>query len=200
MPIALKHHLHRNATRSVERATINGDASAAPPTAHRTQRVDSLNALLESAPIDLAAISEEIRRRPELEAQVVRLGRSLGLSSDETVNCVEDAVVVLGAQRLRVVIDLWAMRPNGAARLSPITPGADAPAVGNPGAPEVEYLERLLRRLSDEAATPGAAGDRLSILTDCFMQDFFSLLPVIQPNMAPMMERLRHVRGDAAVR
>jgi hypothetical protein len=66
-----------------------------------------LTRLLHAAPIDLAAICAEIRTHGELEALIMRLTGSLVLSPDEPLSTVEEAVVVLGTERLRVLIDLW---------------------------------------------------------------------------------------------
>lgn len=74
-----------------------------------------LTKFLTSAPIDLSGISDEIRRYPGLESLILRPAASLASSLvpslvssiDEPLSTVEEAVVVLGTNRLRALIDAW---------------------------------------------------------------------------------------------
>ena len=155
---------------------------------HAREGHNRLTDLLVSAPIDLASIGDEIRRHPDLADLVLRLGVSLALSPDEPLATVEEAVVVLGTSRLRVVMELWssaAARPKATAS-APQT--ADA-------TPEMRYIANFLRCLDSNSPDSTLSGSRLAAwvskvppdqmgaLTDLFMHDFFSLLPVIQPNI-----------------
>jgi hypothetical protein len=204
MPIALE-SIPRTGNATEPIGALNAKPAAAQEplskiSAEARGAANALNGLLIAAPVDLAAISAEIRRHPELESLVVRLGESLGLSADETVKTVEEAVVVLGTHRLRMLIDLWAMSASGP---DPGPGGSSAESRGSVATPEVRYLENLLCRLGYESTRAssnaqgsfdrraGAESDPLSLLTDFFMRDFFSLLPVIQPSVTSLAEGSR---------
>jgi hypothetical protein len=206
MPIALEDSSRgssENLRKIDSRRTAVSDAASARDRETREANV-CITRLLLSAPVDLAAISDEIRRYPDLEALILRLGTALAVSPDEPVNTVEEAVVVLGTHRLRVMTDLWSSTGFSAA------PSTDAPAAGaapnlrKAGAaisapvaiPEARYLTNFLRCMGFDSqenvtsASPLAAAwaskmpaDQVSLLTDIFMRDFFSLLPMIRPGI-----------------
>jgi hypothetical protein len=155
-----------------------------------------LTGLLISAPIDLGGISHEIRRHPDLETLILRLGVSLVLSPDEPLTTVEEAVVVLGTSRLRILIDLWSSAGNSSDDPPPSSPNAAAGEPAPPATtPEISYLINFLRSVgfhSPENAFTGArlaawaskiSPDQMFVLADLFMHDFFSLLPVIHPGI-----------------
>jgi hypothetical protein len=157
--------------------------------------LNRLTELLVSAPIDLAGISDEIRRHPDLQSLVLRLGVSLVLSPEEPLSTVEEAVVVLGTNRLRVLIDLWssgdALAPQ--AILPQNAASSERGSVAT--TPEMRYLLGFLRSVGFDSPEKAFSGSRLAswaskippdqmfALTDLFMRDFFSLLPVIQPDV-----------------
>jgi len=159
----------------------------------KSEALDRLRDLLISAPIDLSGISDEIRRHPDLESLVLRLGVSLVLSPDEPLSTVEEAVVVLGTSRLRVLIDLWSSsdsRTIGTFAANSRLPSGESASLG--GSPEADYLSNFLRCLESDSSGNGERlaawaskipTDQLHTLTDLFMRDFFSLLPVIQPTV-----------------
>jgi hypothetical protein len=75
----------------------------------RTRRIQNgssgsqlLTDLLDAVPIDLARISEHIRSHAAIAELMVRLARSLLLSADSRIT-IEDAAVMLGTDRLRIV-------------------------------------------------------------------------------------------------
>ena len=156
------------------------------------QAAARLTSLLVSDPIDLAGISNEIRRCPALEGLVLRLGASLAISPDEPLNTIEEAVVVLGTSRLRVLIDLWSS-PDLALAEQIDSPRNDSPKEAAAITPEARYLTNFLRCLGCECSENALSGrllaawnskirhDQIVALTDIFMRDFFSLLPTIQP-------------------
>lgn len=176
-----------------------------------------LTRLLHAAPIDLAAICAEIRTHGELEALIMRLTGSLVLSPDEPLSTVEEAVVVLGTERLRVLIDLWCSSETTASGRS--GPSQEASAMdlqkrsttrsgsgANPSSlncPEMRYLRNFLRCLGFDSPEQSLSGvrleawaskvssDQMLALTDLFMRDFFSLLPVIQPAIKECPEPVR---------
>lgn len=63
--------------------------------------------LLGSAPTDLARISEEIRSHPSLEILISRILALVVFSPTDSVGSVEEAAVVLGTDRLRVLVNIW---------------------------------------------------------------------------------------------
>ena len=188
MPIALTDQARKKIEKTQDPGGSSGFTGAGPEFEHLTQ-------LLVSAPIDLAGIGEEIRRHPDLESLILRLGVSLALCPDENVNTVEEAVVALGASRLRVVIDLWssgcAIPPETGLPHSPSSNAQDSA----PTTPEMRYLLSFLGSVGFDSPENAFSRSRLAAwasrippdqmfaLTDLFMRDFFSLLPVIQPGV-----------------
>ena len=194
MPTALENSSH-NASKEISNLNSQSQTSSGSEAGAEKgspQATARLNSLLVSDPIDLAGISDEIRRCPGLEGLVLRLGASLVLSPDEPLNTIEEAVVVLGTSRLRVLIDLWSS-PNLALAQQPDSPRNDS-LREDAGAitPEARYLANFLRCLGCECSENALSGRRLAAwtskirhdqivaLTDIFMRDFFSLLPTIQ--------------------
>ena len=59
--------------------------------------------------VDLRRVSDAVRARPDLEALVLRLTASLALSPELPIATVEEAAVVLGRDRLRVLVHTWAL-------------------------------------------------------------------------------------------
>ena len=166
--------------------------------AHRVnlrEGLDRLTKLLTAAPIDLTSISDEIRRHRELEALILRLVVSLDLCADEPVASVEEAIVALGAGRVRLLVELWASTGNLSQGESPAEPIAHTSAAAQaPTTPEARYLTEFLRRLDSDSSLHGLAGAHVALwasrkphepvdrFTDVFMRDLFSLLPVICPH------------------
>jgi hypothetical protein len=68
-----------------------------------------LTALLNAAPVDLCRVSEEMRTHPDLQALVVRLACCLSFSPDAAGPSIEESVVVVGTDRLRVLVYLWSL-------------------------------------------------------------------------------------------
>jgi hypothetical protein len=174
-----------------------------------------LTHLLHAAPIDLAAICNEVRTHRELDALIMRLADSLVLSPDEPLSTLEEAVVVLGTERLRVLMDLWWSAETGAADVGGQSnkrsaveaqkqSGGQLRQAATPSSlncPEMRYLTNFLRCLGFDSPERSLSGvrleawaskvssDQMLALTDLFMRDFFSLLPVIQPTIEECPER-----------
>jgi HDOD domain len=163
-----------------------------------------LTRLLRSAPVDLARIGREIRAHPDLEALIMRLAASLGLSIGSTGLTIEEAAVVLGTDRLRVLVYMWSLLPDerGAAEsrrtdesqlgdtvaaLSILTSAFPA------GNPETLYLAGFLRWLGLDLPDPATPRDEppcfaaglqsadLPGLTDILVRDLVALIPVLDP-------------------
>lgn len=69
--------------------------------------VARLSVLLEQATIDLGEISTAIRVCPEFERLVLQTSDSLALSLGIPTPGIEDAVVVLGKDRLKILLRIW---------------------------------------------------------------------------------------------
>jgi hypothetical protein len=174
-----------------------------------------LTSLLRSAPVDLARMGREIRAHPDLEALVMRLAGSLVLYADSAVPSVEEAAVVLGTDRLRVLIYMWSLLPDvpSAAEFPghSLSQSSDAPGgpSASPGAlpawsPETLYLAGFRRWLgldSSGSATSrddppcfaaGLQSEDLGGLTEMLMRDFMVLIPLLAPALLK--------QGQAAVR
>lgn len=146
-----------------------------------------IRALLESDAIDLAGISAAIRERPGLQRLVLTMSESLALAPPRPERTVEEAAVVLGKNRLRVLVQAWSVM-HGGGRAS-IADGARAGKV----TPEVLYLSSFFRWLgldsgngsreqkpaACEAAFDG--GEEVAGLTDLLMRDIVSLIPYVDP-------------------
>ncbi len=149
--------------------------------------VDCLTHLLDADPVDLGRVSEEIRGEPGLEALVLRLAASLVLSEEGAIPKLEEAAVVLGTDRLRVLVHMWSLL-NG-------LPGEVRAEYGLAGtgktwSPEAFYIASFLRCLAiaDPHATksneiPSMHGGDLAALKSLLMRDFVSLIPALDPSL-----------------
>jgi len=122
---------------------------------------EELENLLAASPVDLKRVGDAVRAHPDFEALVLRLAVSLALSEDIPPATVEEAVVVLGTTRMRVLVHLWAMsQKDRLRRLDGWTP-------------EILYLLSFLhwlgQREEDFAAGPVHAGDST---TNCFTAEY----------------------------
>jgi hypothetical protein len=188
-------------------AALSKDPSARAPSSEQSARempdlVLRLTHLLSAAPVDLARISEEIRSQPKLDALVMRLTASLLLSPESLVTTLEEAAVLLGTDRLRVIAYMWSSRSEECCATS-----FDAPSQTNAGGsenrhsnslcssagptPETLYLAGFLQWLrldSPNSASSGkqapcfAAGlqrGQFAELRNIMMRDFLALDPVL---------------------
>jgi hypothetical protein len=161
-----------------------------------------LTSLLGAAPVDLGHISREIRAHPDLEALVIRLSGLLVLSPEGSITSVEEAAVVLGTDRLRILIHAWSSLQNcdptmklfGNCGLNPGGTPAGEPSsqAFAPWTPEMLYVASVLHCLGLDAAAPaiaptqaasgfGLRTGQLAGLTDLLVRDFISLIPVLGP-------------------
>ncbi|HTR45965.1 MAG TPA: HDOD domain-containing protein [Verrucomicrobiae bacterium] len=151
--------------------------------------VQRLNRFLEAAAVDLGRVGREIRSHPDLESLVERMAVSLALSPADSIETPEDAVVVLGADRLRVVFYMWwLMKQKSGATAAPQSP---------PWSPEALYLASFLRYLRLDSPSAAilhhgmfafAVDPRradFADLRDMLMRDLLALIPVIDPSVLP---------------
>jgi len=68
-----------------------------------------LNNLLGAGPVDLTRVSDEIRANADLETLIMKLTASLVLSPEVAATSIEEAAVVLGTYRLRVLVRAWSL-------------------------------------------------------------------------------------------
>jgi hypothetical protein len=161
-----------------------------------------LTSLLGAAPVDLGHISREIRAHPDLEALVIRLSGLLVLSPEGSITSVEEAAVVLGTDRLRILVHAWSSLQNSGPTMKLFgncaldtdgTPTSEPSSQAfAPWTPEMLYVASVLHCLGLDAALPaiapaqaasgfGLRTGQLAGLTDLLMQDFISLIPVLGP-------------------
>jgi hypothetical protein len=145
-------------------------------------------ALLESDAIDLAGISHAIREQPGLQRLVLTMSESLALAPGVPLGTVEEAAVVLGKNRLRVLVRAWEL--SRARTDGPLT---SMPACRD-ASPEILYLASFFRWLGlDRSVRGNSYSTRLADyepddeagevggLTDLLMRDVVSLIPYVEP-------------------
>jgi hypothetical protein len=174
-------------------------AGPAPDPRDPAQRLTSL---LGAAPVDLGHISREIRAHPDLEALVIRLSGLLVLSPEGSITSVEEAAVVLGTDRLRILVHAWSSLQNSDPTVklfgkcglnSGGTPASEPPTQAfAPWTHEMLYIAGVLHCLGLDPAAPviapnqaasgfGLRTGQLAGLTDLLVRDFISLIPVLGP-------------------
>jgi len=95
------------------RQDLQEAAGAAPQSSENGEnsaleaQLSHFEGLLSGDSVDLSRISNEIRSRPALEALTMRLVVALGLSAEESLRTVEEAVVMLGVTHLRAIVYVW---------------------------------------------------------------------------------------------
>ena len=196
--------LERASTQRLQQ--VPSSAEAETPN-DKSEAAVRLMRLLFSAPFELGAICDEIRLHARLEDLVMRLGGLLGSSSEGPISGLEEAVVVLGTDRLRVLIDLWSAGEIPSAGLDRAAERTAAGTILAPslasGSPEMQYLTNFIRCLGlDSLDTPlleaqstaahaKISSNQMVALTDLFMSDFFSLLPVLRPDIREVPDTRR---------
>lgn len=152
------------------------------------EAVVRLNHLLNGLAIDLAHVSQEIRSQPELASLAVRMATSLGLSPSESLHRLEDAIVMLGADRLRVLLYVWSLQRRKATQISSME-------AREGWSPEALYLASFLRYLGLDSRDAAILHSEMfsfaldpqrsefAELRDMLMRDFFALLPILDPSL-----------------
>ena len=161
-----------------------------------------LTDLLAAVPVDLARISEHIRSHAEISELMIRLAGSLLLSAETTIT-IEDAAVMLGTDRLRVLARMWSIieeygEKDRAEKRSNLTAAArnDQPTSCIQGinwSAQTLYLATFLRCLGLDSPDSELPGDRIqparrtwqaedfADLRNVLMRDFLALLPSLNP-------------------
>jgi hypothetical protein len=129
--------------------------------------VAKLHDVLSAAPVDLCQIADEMRAHPEFEAMVMRLASSLLLSPESSVGTIEEAVVALGTDRLRLLLHIWSLfrKSPGAEQAgeraeskpsSPVNKESSAFPLNGSLHPEALYLATFLRYLGWDSGSSAA--------------------------------------------
>lgn len=159
----------------------------------------TLSALLALDTIELCRISDEIRLHSGLEGMVMRLGHSLLLSPDLPPTTVEGAAILLGVDRLRVLVRAWTLvelektgeAEECASTHDPLADDFKSQDSLAHATPESLYLTTFLHLLGLDASTaqpyPHVSGvllptgdlEHAPALTDILMRDFISLIPFL---------------------
>ncbi len=159
--------------------------------------VSKLNTLLEADPVNLAEVGDAIRAYPALESLILQLCESLALTFGVPVCSAEEAAIVLGKDRLRILVRAWPTmqlreRAEGrncagdgsgarndwrssdagsARRVRPQTPEIT---------PEVLYLANFLRCVGADPAATHVAPEPTAGLTSKLARDLLFLMPFVE--------------------
>lgn len=178
-------------------------AAVVPEVCDRAARLADL---LAQDPVDLTSVSDEIRSQPSLAAAVRWIAASLQLLPPDSISSVEEAAIVLGTERLRVLLHAWPAFEQAQGRADGDAPvsSEDVAASGVAWTPESVYLACFVRLLGlgsgDTAdsidAVCLAASNRTEIaeLTEMLVRDFLALIPTVHPRL-PGALRQRDEQG-----
>jgi len=157
--------------------------------------------LLSAAPVDLCRVSEEMRAHPDLQALVLKLACYLSFSPDTSGTTVEESVVVVGTDRLRVLVYLWSMLRQWRAANNLCDPKQSRSGAAEPSTwfsqarsslqNEIADLASFLESLGLDSAAPPRRQPPLTPfgpqeaesfeLTDMLVRDVVSLIPLVEP-------------------
>ena len=133
-----------------------GAPSPQSPPRAKPDAFDRLTILLDSDPVDLGCLSAALRECPGLETFALRIAASLALSPDLPAATIEQAMIVLGTDRMRVLLYAWllSLQHSNELFLDPRTLRSNdlrGPAAGfrapQPVTPEMLYLAAFLHCL-----------------------------------------------------
>ncbi|HXZ11156.1 MAG TPA: hypothetical protein VEG64_02080 [Candidatus Sulfotelmatobacter sp.] len=155
-----------------------------------------LDALLTAELVDLRQVTERIRQQPGFEQLVLRLSTSLALSPDVPPTTVEEAAIVLGTDRLRVLTYAWSLLSQHSSADN------DSAALSiEDWTPEALYLASFFwwlgfdsfdskARISREKPERfGVEEEQLVRLTEILLRDFMALIPFVEPALWKPRER-----------
>ncbi len=188
-----------NHTRQFRRGSFLARPGINPHLPCPEESAATLSSLLALDTIELCRISDEIRLHSGLEAMVMRLSHSLLLSPDLPPTSVEGAAILLGADRLRVLVHAWTLLEQEIASKAEDGDASSMRSGGDLGrldslscaTPESLYLTTFLHLVGLDASTsqpyPQVSGvllptgdlEHVPALTDILMRDFISLIPIL---------------------
>ena len=102
---------HRRDASIVDGRSNSADAHL--PIASQRGAVSKLTMLLEADPLDLTHVGDAIRAHPDLESLILKVCDSLALTLGFPVCGAEEAAIVLGRDRLRILVRAWSARQFG---------------------------------------------------------------------------------------
>ena len=155
-----------------------------------------LDALLAAELVDLRQITATIRQQPGFEQLVMRLSTSLALSPDLPPTTVEEAAIVLGTDRLRVLTYAWSLL----SQRSPAAHESETLSIED-WTPEALYLASFFwwlgfdsfdskaRITREKPERFGVEEEQLVRLTEILLRDFMSLIPFVEPALWKPRER-----------
>lgn len=152
------------------------------------ETVKRLNRLLDGGAVETAGLAQEIRSHHELESLVLRITKSLALWPPDSAERLEEAIVRLGSDRLRVLLYTWSLLAKKAAQGPP-------PGSSPNWSPEALYLASFLRYLGLDSPDAAILHSEMfyfaldpqraefAHLRDTLMQDFLALLPILDASV-----------------
>jgi hypothetical protein len=93
-------------------ARDSGSARRQPSQYARSVAASDLTMLLDADAVDLRDVGDAIRVYPELQSLVLKLCEFLALSPGVRISSVEEAAIVLGKDRLRIVVHAWSVNQD----------------------------------------------------------------------------------------
>lgn len=229
MPQALQERPRSSAVTSAGSASPEGadastlvqhsDAGLGYPSIPAQQAaVSKLTMLLEADPVSLAAVGDAIRAHPALETSILQLCESLALTFGVPVGSAEEAAIVLGKDRLRILVRAWSSvqfrEPSRGGTRAADMAGARDECHGNDAAsgwlarpatpdmtPEALYLANFLRCVGADlaslvrayaetnSAVPNFAAEPSAGLTNILARDLLFLMPFVGPMMLTPEQR-----------
>ncbi len=141
--------------------------------------------LLAENPVDLTRVSDEIRTQPKLAAVVEKLAALLQLPLAGSISSVEEATIVLGTARLRVLLCAWPIFERvaqGKGRKTLLGKQAIAAKLSASGwAPESIYLANLERILGLGDRDRVGGQPEVMEMAEMLVREFLALIPAIDP-------------------
>lgn len=195
-------HMRGRADRSCVQQPATGACQSSPHDPAAPDPAALLTTLLNAAPVDLCRVSEEMRAHPDLQALVMRLACYLSFSPDTVGTTIEESVVVVGTDRLRVLVYLWSLlrqRPVADNLCGPIASKSTSAKPSRKNSrkhvgshTEMSCLANFLESLGVASCGPRRRRSPLVPhhsqeaeffeLTDMLVRDIVSFIPEIEPS------------------
>ena len=198
MPTALQNGSHDTLSSVNARGTSEfgapraGVATCVGAAPNRSERIVRLAALLEEDPVDLAQVSDEIRSQPELADVVTRFAASLQLPAEKMVSTVEEAAIILGTERLRVLLQGWpAFHEAFDHQIVMVAAQTDGNRQVHARSPESLYLASVTRLLSLGTHSPADTPPGTAQMSETLLRDLLALLPAIRLHLLSAVEGCR---------
>ena len=147
-----------------------------------------LEMLLRADVVELGKVCDEIQSVAPLANLVIKLGGSLGFYASPFPPTVQEAVVLLGADRLRVIVDAWPFTQidrhfESQQQLSAVKRGAGAPRAVNlaVGANRPELIPYESPESPDVVILrPSFQAEQIDGIVEMLARDFVALAPLLE--------------------